>query len=56
MSMYDDKSLRDAVLGKSPVPAPPYSPPIVTITADQIEAIAEAVANRVVAKLRAEPK
>jgi hypothetical protein len=60
MSSEHDKRLRDMALGKgdsAPPPAPPtLPPPTVKLSQQQIEEIAEAVANRVVAKLKEEPK
>jgi hypothetical protein len=50
---------QDRILGRgkyAPPPMPEWTSQTVTLTPQQIEDIAEAVANRVVAKLRAEPK
>jgi hypothetical protein len=53
----DDAAARyDAIIGRPSIKEPPPIAPTVRISQEQIEAIAEAVANRVIAKLREEPK
>jgi hypothetical protein len=47
---------QDRILGRgkyTPPPSPEWTPQTVTLSLAQIEAIAEAVANRVIAKIRA---
>jgi hypothetical protein len=49
---YDDNR---PLMGLPPIPQPPpLPPPTVKLSPEQIEAIAEAVANKVIAKLKAE--
>jgi hypothetical protein len=46
----------EALMPKTQPQPPPFTPAPVTISPAQFEDIVEAVANRVVAKLRGEPK